>query len=136
MASIWLVSIRMVRWAAMVQRFAETVLFFNPAMWFLSRRVSELREFCCDELVCHSAASSQKNVRLRYAEALLHVVSLSLESGEGESRIDGPNLTALAASGRSPSDLRRRISRMLNEPVSEPFPTGRGLLVAFGAGLL
>jgi len=105
-------------------------------MWFLSRRVSELREFCCDELVCHSAASSQKNVRLRYAEALLHVVSLSLESGEGESRIDGPNLTALAASGRSPSDLRRRISRMLNEPVSEPFPTGRGLLVAFGAGLL
>jgi len=56
-------------WAAMVQRFAETVLFFNPAMWFLSRRVSELREFCCDELVCHSAASSQKNVRLRYAEA-------------------------------------------------------------------
>lgn len=123
-------------WAAMVQRFAETVLFFNPAMWFLSRRVSELREFCCDELVCHSAASSQKNVRLRYAEALLHVASLSLESGAGESRIDGPNLTALAASGRSPSELRRRISRMLNEPVSEPFPTGRGLLVAFGAGLI
>ncbi len=123
-------------WAAMVQRFVETVLFFNPAMWFLSRRVSELREFCCDELVCDSAASSQKNVRLRYAEALLQVVSLSLKSGAGASRIDGSNLTALAASGRSPSELRRRISRILNEPVSEPFPTGRGLLVAFGAGLL
>jgi len=92
-------------WAAMVQRFAEAVLFFNPAIWFLSRRVSGFREFCCDDLVCQSAASVEKNVRVRYAEALLHVVSLSAAG-----RFDAPGLTSLAASGRSPSELRRRIA--------------------------
>ncbi|MCA9011765.1 MAG: carboxypeptidase regulatory-like domain-containing protein, partial [Planctomycetaceae bacterium] len=118
-------------WAAMLQRFAEAVLFFNPAVWFLSRRVSESREFCCDDLVCQSAASVEKNVRVRYAEALLQIVSMSAAD-----RIDAPSLTSLAASGRSPSELRRRIARVLNESVPEPFPGGRSLLVAFGACLL
>ena len=118
-------------WAAMVQRLAEAVLFFNPAIWFLSRRVSEFREFCCDDLVCQSAASVEKNVRVRYAEALLHVVSLSAAG-----RLDASSLTSLAASGRSPSELRRRIARVLNESVPEPFPGGRSLLVTFGACLL
>ncbi len=118
-------------WAAMVQRFAEAVLFFNPAIWALSHRVSEFREFCCDDLVCQGTANVGKNVRVCYAEALLQVVSLSAAS-----RIDAPSLTALAASGRSPSELRRRIARVLNEPVPEPFPGGRSLLVAFGACLL
>ena len=118
-------------WAAMVQRFAEAVLFFNPAVWFLSRRVSEFREFCCDDLVCQGAANVGKNVRVRYAEALLHVVSLSAAG-----RMDATSLTVLAASGRSPSELRRRIARVLNEPVPEPFPGGRSLLIAFGACLL
>ncbi len=118
-------------WAVMVQRFAEAVLFFNPAIWLLSRRVSEFREFCCDDLVCQSAANSPKNVRVRYAEALLHVVSLSAEC-----RQETPGLTALASSGRGPSELRRRIARMLNEPVSEPLPGGRSLLVFLGACLL
>ena len=115
----------------MVQRFAEAVLFFNPAVWLLSRRVSEFREFCCDDLVCHSAGSSQKNVRIRYAEALLQVVCLSASD-----RRNALGLTALAASGRSPSELRRRIARLLNEPLSEPFPAGRSLLILFGACLL
>ncbi len=118
-------------WATMVQRLAEALLFFNPAIWLLSRRVSEFREFCCDDLVCQSVTDSQTRIRVRYAEALLHVVSLS-----SAGRTDAPNLTAVAASGRSPSELRRRIARLLDEPVSEHVPGGRGLLVAFGACLL
>jgi beta-lactamase regulating signal transducer with metallopeptidase domain len=118
-------------WAAMVQRFAEAVLFFNPAVWLLSRRVSEFREFCCDDLVCQNAAASQKEIGIRYAQALLQVVSLSAAD-----RSNNPGLTALAASGRSPSELRRRIARLLNEPLSEPFPAGRSLLILFGACLL
>ncbi len=118
-------------WAAMVQRFAEAVLFFNPAVWILSRRVSEFREFCCDDLVCQNAAASQKEIGIRYAQALLKVVSLSAAD-----RSNNPGLTALAASGRGPSELRRRIARLLNEPLSEPFPAGRSLLILFGACLL
>ena len=118
-------------WAAMVQRFAEAVLFFNPAVWLLSRRVSEFREFCCDDLVCQNAAASQKEIGIRYAQALLQVVSLSAAD-----RSNNSGLTALAASGRSPSELRRRIARLLNEPLSEPFPAGRSLLILFGACLL
>jgi beta-lactamase regulating signal transducer with metallopeptidase domain/uncharacterized GH25 family protein len=118
-------------WAAMVQRFAEAVLFFNPAVWLLSRRVSEFREFCCDDLVCQNAAASQKEIGIRYAQALLQVVSLSAADHRNT-----PGLTALAASGRAPSELRRRIARLLNEPLSEPFPAGRSLLILFGACLL
>ncbi len=118
-------------WAAMVQRFAEAVLFFNPAVWLLSRRVSEFREYSCDDLVCQKAAITQKNVRVRYAEALLHVVSLSAAG-----RQETPGLTALAASGRSPSELRRRIARVLDEPLTESFVGGRSLLIVFGACVL
>lgn len=118
-------------WAAMVQRFAEAVLFFNPAVWLLSRRVSEFREFCCDDMVCQNTAASQKEIGIRYAQALLQVVSLSAAD-----RNNSPGLTALAASGRGPSELRRRIARLLNEPLSEPFPAGRSLLILFGACLL
>jgi beta-lactamase regulating signal transducer with metallopeptidase domain len=107
-------------WAAMVQRFAETVLFFNPAMWFLTWRINELREFCCDELVCQGVASSKQEVRVRYAEALLNVVTLSASGPETASQV-----TALAATGRGPSELRRRIARILGEPLRGPVLVSR-----------
>ncbi len=36
-------------WAHLLQRLAEAVLFFNPGAWYVSRRISLLREYCCDE---------------------------------------------------------------------------------------
>lgn len=118
-------------WAAMMQRIVEAILFFNPAVWYLSRRASEYREFCCDELVCLDGADPTRNIEARYADALLQVVLLSASH-----RIDSQNLTALAASGRSPSELRRRIARLLHEPLAELFPGGRRLLLTLGTGLL
>ncbi len=44
-------------WVNLLQRLGEVVLFFNPAMWYLSRRISTLREYCCDELVCRRGES-------------------------------------------------------------------------------
>jgi beta-lactamase regulating signal transducer with metallopeptidase domain len=35
-------------WVNAFQRFVETLLFFHPAVWWLSRRVRVEREFCCD----------------------------------------------------------------------------------------
>ena len=38
----------------LVQRLIEALLFFHPAVWFLSRRIRIERERCCDDLVLAS----------------------------------------------------------------------------------
>jgi beta-lactamase regulating signal transducer with metallopeptidase domain len=35
-------------WTIYVQRLTETVLFFHPAVWWLSSRLQQEREWCCD----------------------------------------------------------------------------------------
>lgn len=111
-------------WVNLMQRLAEAVLFFNPALWYLSRRISAHREFCCDELTCDAMARSHTNPRAQYAWALLRVVELSHRLP------DSSNLAALAASGRSPSELRRRVARLFGEPIRDPLRFSRGGVVA------
>jgi beta-lactamase regulating signal transducer with metallopeptidase domain len=52
-------------WVNLFQRLVETVLFYHPAVWWLSRRVRLAREMCCDELAV--VATGQRVV---YATAL------------------------------------------------------------------
>jgi beta-lactamase regulating signal transducer with metallopeptidase domain len=52
-------------WVNLFQRFLETLLFYHPAVWWLSHRVRLAREMCCDEL---AAAATGK--RVVYASAL------------------------------------------------------------------
>jgi len=136
-------------WVALIQRLAEALLFFNPALWFLSRRISELREFCCDDIACRvdvkgsdhlltptrnedqngvtgsdPVTSTASTVHVRYAQALLKVVEMSCPNSSTHSQ-----LASLAASGRSPSELRRRMARLLGEPLREPVQISRGGLV-------
>ena len=37
-------------WANLAQRIIETLLFYHPAVWWLSGRISLEREMCCDEI--------------------------------------------------------------------------------------
>jgi UDP-N-acetylmuramoyl-L-alanyl-D-glutamate--2,6-diaminopimelate ligase len=37
-------------WVNLFQRLVETLLFYHPAVWWVSRRVRLEREMCCDEL--------------------------------------------------------------------------------------
>jgi beta-lactamase regulating signal transducer with metallopeptidase domain len=37
-------------WINLLQRLVETLLFYHPAIWWLSRRLRQEREMCCDEL--------------------------------------------------------------------------------------
>ena len=108
-------------WVNLVQRIAEAVLFFNPGLWFLSRRISTLREYCCDEITCRSQSASMPEPRLRYATALLRVVELAKPNAPASS-----DLASLASSGRSPSEMRRRVTRLFGEPVREPLPVSVG----------
>ncbi len=52
-------------WVNLLQRLMETLLFYHPAVWWLSRRVSLEREMCADEL-----AIGATRERLAYATAL------------------------------------------------------------------
>jgi beta-lactamase regulating signal transducer with metallopeptidase domain len=44
-------------WATLLQRLAETLLFYHPAVWWLSRRLSQQRELCCDALAVSATRS-------------------------------------------------------------------------------
>ncbi len=55
-------------WTNLFQRIVESVLFFHPAVWWLSRRIRQERELCCDELAVH--VTQQRKL---YVETLEHV---------------------------------------------------------------
>lgn len=111
-------------WINLVQRLAEAVLFFNPALWVLSRRISALREYCCDEMACCRSNECDEASQLVYAQALLRVVELA-HTTDGKQ----VELAALAASGRSPSELRRRVAHLFGEPIRESLQLSRGALL-------
>jgi beta-lactamase regulating signal transducer with metallopeptidase domain len=52
----------------LLQTAVESVLFFHPAVWWLSRTVRERREVCCDEIAVRSCAGAAI-----YARALLRL---------------------------------------------------------------
>jgi beta-lactamase regulating signal transducer with metallopeptidase domain/uncharacterized protein YjbI with pentapeptide repeats len=120
---------RLDMWVNLVQRLSEAVLFFNPALWYLSRQISTYREYCCDEQTCRGADTTSHG-RVQYAQALLRVVQLSGRAG-GKSQ-----LAALAATGNRPSELRRRVARLFGEPLREPVRISRSGLVVLLAGLV
>ncbi len=120
-------------WIQLLQRLAEAVLFFNPGLWYLSRRLSILREYCCDELACGVPASSAESTRLQYAAALVHSAELQLARRGQVSGSSLAEIGALAATGSSPSELRRRVARILHEPVRDPVLLTRAQVVAFVA---
>jgi hypothetical protein len=52
-------------WINLLQRVVETLLFYHPVVWWLSSRVRQERELCCDEL-----AVAVTGRRIEYASAL------------------------------------------------------------------
>jgi beta-lactamase regulating signal transducer with metallopeptidase domain len=52
----------------LLQTAVESVLFFHPAVWWLSRTVRERREVCCDAIAVEVCADP-----VVYAQALLHL---------------------------------------------------------------
>ncbi|AMV20708.1 M56 family metallopeptidase [Planctomyces sp. SH-PL14] len=103
------------------QRLIEAVLFFHPAVWLLSRAMSRTREECCDDLVLSHGGDA-----IAYAQSLLRVAELRL----------GPTaaLTGLSMAGTRPSELRRRIMRVLGlSPDPAVRLTRGGLATVLGA---
>ena len=106
----------------LLQTIAETVLFYHPGVWWISRRLRQEREHCADDLAV--AASGD---RFAYARALVTL----------EERAAGRPPMAIAADG---GDLKRRIRHVLGLPPQGLsrhccWPAGLMLALALGAAV-
>ena len=109
----------------LAQLVAETVLFYHPAVWYVSQRVRVEREHCCDDLAVAACGDA-----VTYASALAELERLRLTWA--------PALALTATRG----PLLRRIERVLDAPAREGAPAGGALsmlaacVLAFSVGLL
>jgi beta-lactamase regulating signal transducer with metallopeptidase domain len=86
-----------------VQMVAETLLFYHPAVWWISRRIRFERELCCD-----AAAVQVCGDVFGYAHALTTLARM---------RVAVPRL-AMSAGGH----LVRRVERLLGSPAGDRRP--------------
>ncbi|MBC7853172.1 MAG: hypothetical protein IAF94_07030, partial [Pirellulaceae bacterium] len=112
----------------LLQRVAEALLFFHPAVWYVSRRISTERENCCDDSVLRAGWG-----RVEYADALVRMAEICGKLPG----IGGMNAaTILAAAGNNPSQFKRRILRLLGEQESLRLGVSRNAAVAILGGVL
>jgi beta-lactamase regulating signal transducer with metallopeptidase domain len=97
----------------LLQTLVETVFFYHPAVWWLSRQIRNERENCCDDLAVGVVGSGAD-----YSRALLAVAELHRTS------------TALALGVRDGS-LLGRVRRILGGEPSQHVGGG-GMLVGLG----
>jgi beta-lactamase regulating signal transducer with metallopeptidase domain/HEAT repeat protein len=82
----------------LLQTVAETLLFYHPAVWWVSRRIRTEREHCCDD-------------------AAVRVCGNNLGLGEALTLLEASRLTlrpAMAASGGRSGGTLRRVRRLLD----------------------
>jgi len=68
----------------LLQNVTETLLFYHPAVWWLSRQVRIEREHCCDDLAIDACGD-----RLVYATALSDLAALGTARGLALAATDG-----------------------------------------------
>ena len=90
----------------LVQRIVESLLFFHPAVWYVSHRISIERERACDELVISSGLNPSA-----YCRALLRTAEICSAPTTSKSIL-------LASSGDDPSEFKQRILNLLGETPS------------------
>jgi len=84
-----------------LQSIVETLLFYHPAVWWLSNRIRQEREHCCDDVAAEACGD-----RVFYASSLAELDELR----------GGPLALAMAANGMG---LLPRIRRILRAPSKE-----------------
>ena len=98
----------------LIQTVIEIVLFYHPAVWWVSKQIRVQREFCCDDL-----AISVVKDRQAYATALVGLESLRIEKW------------VLAANGGSLLTRIERIVSFDNTKAATPVHSMVGVATAF-----
>jgi beta-lactamase regulating signal transducer with metallopeptidase domain len=88
----------------LMQTAVETLMFYHPAVWWMSHRIRIEREHCCDDMAIETCGSA-----LRYARALTHLEELRARQSE----------LALAANGGSLITRIRRLVTSTDDAVSD-----------------
>ncbi|MHC5058688.1 MAG: M56 family metallopeptidase [Planctomycetota bacterium] len=89
----------------LVQTGIETLLFFHPAVWWVSRRIRAEREHCCDDLAVAACGDATD-----YAEALMELEII---------RAGAPSMAPSMAPSAGGGDLLTRIARLLEDRDTE-----------------
>lgn len=112
----------------LVQRAAETMLFFHPMLWLISRLASVEREHACDDLALRAGAKPAD-----YADALLHLVRTQSSTAR-RSTLAAAALTMAQAPARV---LEQRLARLFGQHIPNPLRlTRKGLVGLALVGLV
>ena len=110
---------RLDHWVNLFQGVIESLLFFHPAVWWLSNKVRDEREHCCDEFSVTSTGQPKD-----LAEALFQLESLRTRTSS----------MSLAATG---GKLKERIARILQFKLNNnPTPTPHRVMKTKNIGTL
>jgi beta-lactamase regulating signal transducer with metallopeptidase domain len=101
----------------LLQSVVETLLFYHPAVWWISAQVRAEREHCCDDLAVAVCGD-----RLVYVTALAELTSMAAR----------PSLALAATDGSVVGRVRRILGR--SRPVHEP-PPGWAVLALLALAL-
>jgi GWxTD domain-containing protein len=104
----------------LVQTFVECLMFYHPAVWWISNRIRAERENCCDDLTVAANGDAY-----RYAAAL---AALEINRWSAEK-------IALAATGGSLMKRVRRLLRQPEGPRADLGPVLAACLLAAGCGM-
>lgn len=103
---------------AAIHMLVEAIFWFHPAVWWIGARLVEERERACDESVL-----SRGNAPRDYAEAILGVCKLYVES------------PLVCVSGVTGADLKKRIHEILSGHVSDELRLVKKVALAIAAVL-
>jgi beta-lactamase regulating signal transducer with metallopeptidase domain len=99
-----------------IHMLVEALFWFHPLVWWLGARLIDERERACDEAVVRAGADPRT-----YAEAILKVCRLYLRQ------------PLACAAGVSGADLKRRMLRIMADPISLRLGVPKKLLLAAAA---
>jgi TonB family protein len=102
----------------LIQMAVETLLFYHPAVWWVSKRMRTERELCCDDLAVRFSGSA-----LRYARALTTLEKLRLRT---------PRVAMASTGGPLLYRIQRLVGALPNEYGSSRLPA----LMAISLGIL
>jgi len=105
----------------MIQMLIETLLFYHPAVWWVSRRIRTERELCCDDIAVRTCGDA-----VCYARALVTLEKL---------RLTVEHAAFSPALGAKSGPLTYRIERLLGMAQQEPAPSRLPGIVAIVLGL-
>ncbi|HYU41937.1 MAG TPA: M56 family metallopeptidase [Vicinamibacteria bacterium] len=103
--------------ASLLQSAVETILFYHPAVWWVSHRMRVERELCCDDEAVAACGNP-----IEYARALAGLEALR----------PAPRLAPAAAGG----PLFERVARLVAAPSSHGVRASRGAAALLGCAAL